>query len=138
MCTYLIDDVPISSKIFPCTVSNKFPMPITLLLMMPKLLTEINNTFSLYFIWYTELSLFVLQIIGRGFTSSLCIFMMKQHSLSSLQLISCPLVKHPFLLWVTLLVYNFCCPLDGEFCLNDIISSLFSLGVLPILRLDAS
>ena len=70
----LIDCVPISSKIFPCTVSNTFPMPITLLLMMQNLLTETNNTFSLYFIWHTELSLFVLQIIDRGFTSSLCIF----------------------------------------------------------------
>ena len=29
----LIDGVPISSKIFPRSVSNTFPMPITLLLM---------------------------------------------------------------------------------------------------------
>ena len=43
----LIDGVPISSKIFPCTVSNTFPMPITLLLMMQNLLTETNNTFYL-------------------------------------------------------------------------------------------
>ena len=55
----LINGVPISSKVFPCRVSNTFPMPITLLLMMQNLLTETNNTFSLYFIWHTELSLFV-------------------------------------------------------------------------------